>query len=485
MQVVKLAVMRHISLDDEYVRKMTPYLEKNGGNLCAAIREIINRAGKHSLRQNLSAIDNGLFNWMLEEVGDILVPDKVLAEILDPGLITSMSKFERSVRQRLDELDWDIEIVFKYDSETYPSEILIEMRGSRQKTKFLARLLSQYLVKNSLVNAPLEIKFVVNINSCIKIGFFRSNKKDALMSLINFFGDLNEIMNVMRDRPDFWRNIIHRHLSSNYNMVTVHRNYLEDIFTDKMPAGEIMIETMAKKPIHDIPLKEMLVLIKKVYEAARVVDRVDIDNDTIIVSHYYRNKNAAERLKHGLVMLLESNGHLYDAKTTTNLIVLRHRPDVGMKINEMVDHMKTSSSTVDQELMVFMAFLEGLRDMPDIPISFTVLGRRIGKSLLKEYEIENGIKNWDLERFKNAMETIDSRLHRVSEWKLVDGHLLYTIRECNITETGHTFDRYICHTMREVFKGVLNQAFGNKAELKINKLISHGDGFCEVSIKIQ
>ncbi len=479
-----MPVLRHISLDDEYVDKMKPYLEKNSGNLCTSFKEILRLAGKYSSRMNSSAIDTVLLNWLLKEVEGTLIPDKVFDEILDPGLMTSMTKFEKFVKQRIEELEWDIEIVFKYDSVTLPSQILIEMRGSPKKTKFLASMLSKYIVKNSLEYSPLEIKFVVNINSCIKIGFFRSNKKDSQMSLNTFFGNLNEIMNVIRSHPDFWKDIIHRHVASNYNMVTVHRNYLEDIFTDKIPHGEIMIETMAKKPVQDIPLKELLPLIKEVYEAARVVDRVNIENETIIVSHYFRNKNAVERLKNGLVMLLESNGHLFDAKTTTNMIVFSHRPDVGMKMNEIVDNLRSSNSTLDQELMMFMAFLEGLREIPDIPISLTTLGRRIGRSLLKEYEKENNIKDWNLEAFKKAMETIDSKLHRVSEWKLENRDLIYTIRQCSISETGNTFDRYICHTIREAFKGVLSQAFGNKAELKINNLLSRGDSFCEVSIRI-
>jgi hypothetical protein len=298
-----MPVLRHISLDDEHIEKMKPYLENNGGNLCASFKEILGQAGKYSSRMNSSAIDTVLLNWLLKEVEDILIPDKVLDEILDPVLITSMEKFEKFVKQRIEELEWDIDIVFKYDSVTFPSEILIEMRGGPLKTKFMARILSQYLVKNSMENAPLEIKFVVNINSCMKLGFSRSNKKDSLMSLNTFFGNLNETTGVIKTNPDFWKNVIHRHIASNYNMVTVHRNYLEDIFADKIPHGEIMIETMAKRPVQDIPLKELLPLIKEVYEAARVVDRVNIENETIIVSHYFRNKNAVERLKNGLVML--------------------------------------------------------------------------------------------------------------------------------------------------------------------------------------
>lgn len=479
-----MQVLRHISLDDKHLEKMKPYLEKNGGNLCDSFKEILGQAVKYSSRMNSSAIDTVLLNWLLEEVEDILIPEKVLDEILDPGLMTSMTKFEKFVKQRIQELEWDIDIVFKYDSITFPSEILIEMRGAPQKIKFLANMLSQYIVKNTLEYSPLEIKFVVSINSCMKIGFFRSNKKDSQMSLNTFFGNLNEIMNVVKNRPDFWKDVVHRHMASNYNMVTVHRNYLEDIFADKIPHGEIMIETMAKRPLQDIPLNELFPLIKEVYEAARVVDRVNIENDTIFVSHYFRNRNAIERLKNGLVLLLESNGHLFDAKTTTNMIMLSHRPDVGMKMNEIVDHLRSSNSTLDQELMMFMAFLEGLREIPDIPLSLTTLGRRIGRSLLLEYEKENNIKNWNLETFKKAMETIDSKLHRVSEWKLENRDLIYTIRQCSISETGNTFDRYICHTIREAFKGVLIQAFGNKAELKINNLLSRGDSFCEVSIRI-
>ena len=91
---------------------------------------------------NSSAIDTVLLNWLLKEVEDILIPDKVLDEILDPELMTSMTKFEKFVKQRIEQLEWDIDMVFKYDSVTFPSEILIEMRGSRQKTKFLACILS-------------------------------------------------------------------------------------------------------------------------------------------------------------------------------------------------------------------------------------------------------------------------------------------------------------------------------------------------------
>jgi predicted hydrocarbon binding protein len=478
-----MIVTKHISLDKDCVEKMRPYVERHQGNFSAAMREIIDKAGKSGLPYNSSAIDNSLFNWLFNEVS-LLIPDNVIFEMIDPLLINSMRKLEDFFNYRLRELEWDIDLNLKADNDTFPTDVVIEVRGAYQKIKFISCLLSQYLVKTSLERVPLEVKSVSNFNECMEIELSGSNKKEALNSLNNFFGGMDDIIKTIEDNPVFWKSIINRHVLSNYNMVTIHRNYFEDLLANNIPLGEISIENLAKRPIQEIPLKEMLSLIKEVYETSRVVDKVEIDKDALILFHNYRTKEAIEKLKKSLVTLLETNGHLYDSKSTANIIVLTHRPDVGIKINEIVDNLKASSSRVDQELIMFITFLKGLKDIPDIPLSLTALGKRIGKSLMQEYEKENNIKKWELETFQKVFEIINSKLHIESEWKLEGKNLLYTVRKCNITTEGNTFNIYICHTARETFKGALNYAFGNMAELDIKKLITHGDKFCEVVIRL-
>ncbi len=479
-----MIVTRHISLDNDCIEKMEPYVQKHKGNFSAAIREIIDEAGKNSSLKNLSAIDNSLFKWMLNEIDGMLVPENVLDDLIDPMLINSLAKLEDYLNRRFDELEWDIDLAIKCDNDASPSDVLIEVRGANQKIKFAACILSQYLVKNSPEIAPLEVRSVFNSDGCIKVELARSNKKEAFDSVITFFGGMDEVTKAIKSRPSFWKAVINGHLLSNYNMVTVHRNYFEDLLAGKVPMGEITIETLAKKPIQEIPLKEMLSLIKEVYETSRVADRVEIDRETIIVFHNYRNKDVIEKLKKSLVTLLEANGHLYDAKSTANMIVLTHRPDVGIKINEIIGNLKISNTRVDQDLIMFMAFLKGLKNIPDIPLSLTFLGRRIGKSLMQEYEKENNIKNWELQNFQKALEIVDTRLHRESEWKAEGKNLLYTVRKCNICAEGDTFDTYVCHAIRETFKGAMGYAFGSRAELDIKKLLSHGDNFCEVLIRV-
>jgi hypothetical protein len=55
-----MIVTRHISLDNDCIDKMQPYVEKHKGNFSAAVREIIDRAGKFSSLQNSSSIDSSL-----------------------------------------------------------------------------------------------------------------------------------------------------------------------------------------------------------------------------------------------------------------------------------------------------------------------------------------------------------------------------------------------------------------------------------------
>lgn len=241
-----MIVTKHISLDKDCIEKMSPCVEKHQGNFSAAMREIIERAGKSGLPYNSSAIDTSLFKWMLNEICTF-IPDDVLNEMIDPMLINSMRKLEDFVNYRFRDLGWHTDIALKCDNDTFPSDVLMEIKGETLRIRFLACILSQYIVKNSLERSPLEILSVVNFNECIKVKLSRSNTKDAVKSLITFFGGMDDAIKAIKSHPAFWKAIISRHHLSNYNMVTVHRNYFEDLLSNNIPLGEITIENLAKK----------------------------------------------------------------------------------------------------------------------------------------------------------------------------------------------------------------------------------------------
>ena len=107
-------INRHISLDDDHIEKMKQYIDKHNGNFGAALREMINLAGKYSYRSNSSAIDISLLNWTLSEIDGILIPDDILDETINPMLINSMGELEEYLKHRFSELEWGTDLVMKY-----------------------------------------------------------------------------------------------------------------------------------------------------------------------------------------------------------------------------------------------------------------------------------------------------------------------------------------------------------------------------------
>lgn len=504
-------ISRHISIDEEYFERIKPYIEKHNGSLGAALREII---GQIEMYNYHTKIDPSLSDWILNQVEGRLAPNSVIDGIIDPSLINSMKKLDEYFNNRFSKSEWNVNINLEADSDILPSHILVDIRGSSSKMNVVAGILSKYLIIHSHERSPLGIKSVVTFNECIRIEYCIMDKTKSLESLSTYFGYTDEILTIIKDRPTFWKNIIERHIISDYNMVTIHRNHFEELLANHMSAlGEITIEILTKKSLREIPLKELLYLIKNIYENSRIVDIIEIDKHDMIVHHSYRNQKAIDKLNKILVNLLENSGHLYDAKSTSNSIILRYKPDIDIKIDQIVSNLKISDSNIDQELARFIICLNGLKDMPDISLALTSLGRKIGKSLMQEYEKENknngqngqdnynkengnhndhsnhsnhnnhNNHNWNMETFKKVIETIDLKCHRISEWKLENGNALYTVKKCNIAKDGNKINPYICHTIREMFKGALNHAFGDDAKLEVKKLMSHGDNSCEVIIR--
>jgi hypothetical protein len=359
---------KNISLDSEYINKLKPYIEKHNGNFSSAMREIIDKVEKSVIPENFSFVHDHYLNWLLEETHGRIIPGNILNTMIDPSLIHDMNGLNKHVTKKLAELDWKVNIKIDYNNNNSknknnsivsPNSILIDVTGASYKMNIATLMISQFIIQNSPDSSPFLIKSVTHLGSHIQAELSSAtSKKEGLKSLHTFFGEMEDTTKAIKDRTSFWNQMVNRHIISNYQMVTIHKNYYEDILAGKIPMGETMIEILAKKPIQDIPLGELLPLIKQVYEVSGVVDKVEIRDSNIILFHNYRNKDATERIKKSLIMLMETNGHLYDGKTAANMIVIEHRPDVGTKINLLVEHLKNSDNKLDQELATFVTYLD-------------------------------------------------------------------------------------------------------------------------------
>ena len=58
----------------------------------------------------------------------------------------------------------------------------------------------------------------------------------------------------------------------------------------------------------------------------------------------------------------------------------------------------------------------------------------------------------------------------------------YIVEKCNLVQIGGDFNIDICQFSRGLFKGAVEYAFKNKAEIEVIKQLTHGDDRCEVCL---
>lgn len=101
---------KNISLDDDCLKKMAPIVEKHGGNFSSAIRDIINRIERPVLPEYASAVDDAIFNWLLDQVDGRLIPDNVLDKIIDCSLINRLDELDKYINRKMRDLGWEVGI---------------------------------------------------------------------------------------------------------------------------------------------------------------------------------------------------------------------------------------------------------------------------------------------------------------------------------------------------------------------------------------
>jgi predicted hydrocarbon binding protein len=311
---------------------------------------------------------------------------------------------------------------------------------------------------------------------CIKMHLQKKkNPEEAYADLLIHFGHFQDIHKELNARQDFWRNLIRDHSATNYSLVTLHRNFYEDLLVGRIPKAIMTIEAVSRRPVEEMPLQELLRNLKQVSETSRIINRIDFEEEIIKIHHGYRNMRAADRVKEIFLGIMEVSGYIYSAELTSNLIILRHQPEVEKRILELLEKLKNGEQIFPQKLLEYLAFLK--EKHLDIHEHIRVLGRRIGRQVIRDHEKAYGIMNWTLASFQEVFSAMDAKLGRQSEWELHNHTIRYTVRKCPISGNAD-----LCHIHRNVFRGALEYTFEGRAELEIIKLLSHNDDYCEVRI---
>lgn len=344
-----MMIRKHIAIEEEHLKKIEPLIEEHKGNFSAAIRDAIDLTGAMlqrytNIKNSITAISTGVqepttfrdqclesgrcimifsptLSWLLERTKGIIIDTKVLEDIVDPLIIKSMSELKSYMNFISKEFSWKTDIDIDYDSDFSPNSATLVLTGNYQnRLEFLAEIIALFLAKYK----KLGIYAVHRRPSSMQIEFQKTESVElAYNSVYENFGYLQSMEKELKEKTEFWKKLINIFRETNYNMVTVHKNQYEDLLAGRLPLDIAIIECINKKPIEKTPLAELLNTLKQIYETTHVVDRIDLEENTIKIFHSYRDPLAIKKLKNIFICLIEASGHTFQAEQTSNLIILK------------------------------------------------------------------------------------------------------------------------------------------------------------------
>lgn len=329
-----MSVRKNISLEKGHLAKLEPLVLKHKGNFSAAMREIIDLIDTMTkdpeainnlidgLKTDYNLTENVIF-WLIKQARGRLIDQEHLNSIIDPSKIVLLSDLEKYMDDMTNGVSWQTNIKIEdYDDNLNPSCAKVTLSGnSIYKMEFLGGLISSFLV----LHKKQEIISLKKMSNRITVNFKKQlNANLARQSLINYFGDMEDISFEISKKQDFWKCIVNLYKQTNYNMVTIPKNYYNELLIGKEAPSYLTapIEAIHKIPIRDIPLETLIPTMKSVYEFMGIVERIDVNENTLYIYHGNTDKRAISAIEKILLNVLNSNGTKYESRCSENLIVM-------------------------------------------------------------------------------------------------------------------------------------------------------------------
>lgn len=343
-----MSVRKNISLEKVHLKKLEPLVLKHKGNFSAAMREIIDLIdtmtndpeAANTLLDGMktdSDLTETVIYWLIKQARGRLMDPEYLNSIIDPVKIVQLSDLEKYIENMISGVNWQTNLKIEdYDDNVHPLHAKVTLSGNNiLKMEFLGGMISSFLV----MHKKLEIVSLKRMSNKITVNFTRqSNSNIARQSLLNYFGDMEDITSEVAKKQEFWKCIINLYKQTNYNMVTIPKNYYNELLIGKEAPSYLTapIEAIHKIPIRDIPLETLIPTMKSVYEYMGIVERIDVDENTLYIYHGHTDSRAINAIEKILLNVLNSNGTKYQSRCSENLIVMspvqKDEKQIGTKI---------------------------------------------------------------------------------------------------------------------------------------------------------
>jgi len=355
-----LIVRKNISIDQCYVDKLKPFLEKNNGNLSAAIRDAIETASlaltrktgengeKDSIKFSQHAefrnklIEEGefllvhhtLFEWFTKKTSGLLIDESTIYELINPYKVKKIPDVVSYLNVLNEKMGWKIKVEAECSKGFEPETANLTLsNGDSSFRRVMAHSLALYLAKQM----KLDVYGLFSRSNVTKIYFKRFEFIDYQKipkGIEEHLGPMEGTLREVQKRPDFWKNLIKTYREQNYQRLSMNRKIFEAFVSGDVPSVADMarnFELVVGKPPAAFTLAEHIMIFKELY----LIDGIGNDIETctekgceyVKLIHDYTNKKVCEHITNYYSNFFKSIGYPFTVTTNPNIIVFEFRKD--------------------------------------------------------------------------------------------------------------------------------------------------------------
>lgn len=351
---IPLIVRKNISIDQSYVDKLRPFLDKNNGNLSAAIRDAIEAAalswerkegenGDKDLSKNSQKaevrnkliedeefllIHHTLFEWLVEKTSGIAIDESIIYELINPYKVKKISEVVTHLNTLNEKMGWNIKINAEYNQDYEPEDAnLTFSNGNPSLRIIIAHSLSLYLAKQM----KLDVQGLFCRSNITKVYFKRFEFLDYQKIPRGFeecFGPMESTFREIQKRPEFWKPLIKTYKQQNYQRLSINRKIFEAFVSGNIPSVTDMVrdfELIAGKPPEAFTLAEHIMIFKEIYLIEGIGSDIEICTDKgseyVKLIHDYSDIKVCEYITKYYSNTFKLIGHPFTVTTNPHMIV--------------------------------------------------------------------------------------------------------------------------------------------------------------------
>lgn len=351
---VRLIVRKNISIDQCYLDKLKPFLDKNNGNLSAAIRDSIETAfqainGKNSERgekdlnktlkhaesrnkmveeEEFLLVHHTMLEWFIKKTSGLLIEESTVYELINPYTIKKIPDFVNYVNALNDRIGWKIKVDAECSGSPEPESVILTLsNGNPCFRGVIAHSLALFLAKQM----KLDVQGLFSKSNVTKVYLKRVeflNYEKVPKGLEEHFGLMERTFREIQRKPEFWRNLIKIYKQQNYQRLSMNKKVFEAFVSGNLPSVDDIareFELFAGKPPEAFTLAEHIMIFKEIYLTDCIGTEIEVctekGSEYVRLIHDYSDSKVCERITFYFSNVFKCIGHPFSVTSSPHMIV--------------------------------------------------------------------------------------------------------------------------------------------------------------------